>query len=67
MVLQIPFCSYHMSFILLFSFYHKHILAALLGMTGVWLAFPVAELLTSLLMVIAIVQSVRKMPAKERL
>ena len=43
------------------------ILAALFGMTGVWLAFPVAELLTSLLMVIAIVRSVRKMPAKERL
>ena len=43
------------------------ILAALFGMTGVWLAFPVAELLTTLLMVIAIVRSVRKMPAKERL
>ena len=34
---------------------------------GFLLAFPVAELLTSLLMVIAIVRSVRKMPAKERL
>ena len=33
-------------------------------MTGVWLAFPVAEFITSVLMVIAIAQNVRKMRTK---
>ena len=33
-------------------------------MTGVWLAFPVAEFITAVLMVIAIAQNVRKMRTK---
>ncbi|MFR4172077.1 MATE family efflux transporter [Fusicatenibacter sp.] len=40
------------------------LLSALFGMTGVWLAFPVAEFITAVLMVIAIAQNVRKMRTK---
>ena len=40
------------------------LLSALFGMTGVWLAFPVAEFITAVLMVIAIAQNVRKMRIK---
>lgn len=40
------------------------LLSALFGMTGVWLAFPVAEFITAVLMVIAIAQNVQKMRTK---
>ena len=42
------------------------VLAYLLGMTGVWLAFPAAELVTTLLLVVAMRRSRCKILSKEQ-
>ena len=36
------------------------IMSSLFGMTGVWLAFPLAELLTMIVMIIALIRSGKK-------